>query len=144
MYDTQRDQQLLVDALGVEVVERAPVALLPVADDVGVERDAPRRAALEEAERQIGEAADVTSCVDFQTARDCLLKTSPHFLISHLRLGAYNGLHLAHLAAHARLETRCLLYDEPLDVHLRESLNPRLARCLHVLPLLLAGVQSFF
>jgi hypothetical protein len=56
--------------------------------------------------------------VDFQTARNCLLKTSPDFLISHLRLGAYNGLHLAYLASHARLETRCLLYDEPLDVHL--------------------------
>ena len=53
----QLAQQLLVDALGVEVVERAPVALLPVADDVGVERDAPRHAALEEPERQVGEAA---------------------------------------------------------------------------------------
>ncbi len=43
--------------LGSRWSRRAPVALLPVADDVGVERDAPRRAALEEAERQIGEAA---------------------------------------------------------------------------------------
>jgi hypothetical protein len=68
--------------------------------------------------KEIGEAVDVTACTDFQAARDCLLKTSPAFLISHLRLGAYNGLHLAHLAAHARLETRCLLYDEPLDLHL--------------------------
>lgn len=68
--------------------------------------------------REIGKAVDVETCIDFQAARDCLLKTSPAFLISHLRLGAYNGLHLAHLAAHARLETRCLLYDEPLDIHL--------------------------
>ena len=45
--------------------------------------------------KEIGEAAEVTSCVDFQSARDCLLTTSPDFLISHLRLGAYNGLHLA-------------------------------------------------
>ena len=68
--------------------------------------------------RQIDEVADVTSCVDFQTARSCLLDSPPDFLISHLRLGAYNGLHLAYLASQARLETRCLLYDEPLDVHL--------------------------
>ena len=68
--------------------------------------------------KEIGQAADVTTCVDFQSARACLLTAPPDFLISHLRLGAYNGLHLVHLAAHARIETRCLLYDEPVDVHL--------------------------
>ena len=80
-----------------------------------VDPDADR---LELLTRAIAEAADVTACADFQTARSYLLKISPDFLISHLRLGAYNGLHLAHLAAYARLETRCLLYDEPLDFHL--------------------------
>lgn len=68
--------------------------------------------------REISEAVDVTVCTDFQSARDSLLTTSPEFLISNLRLGAYNGLHLAHLAVLARLQTRCLVYDEPTDPHL--------------------------
>jgi hypothetical protein len=67
---------------------------------------------------EIGELLDVTTCTDFQRARVCLLTTAPDFLISNIRLGAYNGIHLAHLAVHSHLETRCLLYDEPVDLHL--------------------------
>ena len=78
----------------------------------------PDAARLDLLRRQIGPAIEVISCVDFRSARDCLLTGSPDFLISHLRLGAYNGLHLVYLAVYARLETRCLVYDEPLDLHL--------------------------
>jgi len=68
--------------------------------------------------RQIPDGVDVTACTHFRAARECLLSISPQYLISNLRLGMYNGLHLAHLAAHARLATTCLLYDERLDLHL--------------------------
>src|SRR5262245_31010418 len=61
---------------------------------------------------------DVAACTDFRSARECLLATSPAFLFSHVRLGAYNGLHLVYLAVHARLDTRCVLFDDPLDPQL--------------------------
>lgn len=67
---------------------------------------------------EIGELLDVTTCMDFPRARFCLLTTAPDFLICNIRLGAYNGIHLAHLAVHSHLATRCLLYDEPVDLHL--------------------------
>lgn len=68
--------------------------------------------------KEIGQAVEVTACTEFRDARHCLLSTSPALLISHIRLGAYNGLHLAHLAVHAQLETRCIFYDEAIDIHL--------------------------
>jgi DNA-binding NtrC family response regulator len=54
----------------------------------------------------------------FETARNLLHTQWYDLLITDLRLAAYNGLHLAYLASHAHLGTRCLLYDEPLDAHL--------------------------
>ena len=52
----QRRELGPVDALGVEAAHGLPVALLPVADEVGVERRGPRHAAFEEAEVEVGEA----------------------------------------------------------------------------------------
>ena len=79
----------------------------------------PNRDRLALLRREIGDGVDVTDCTTFQAARDCLLRTTaPLILVSHLRLGPFNGLHLAHLAAYRRPDTRCLVYDEPTDAHL--------------------------
>jgi DNA-binding NtrC family response regulator len=58
--------------------------------------------------------ADVDACADFQTARARLLLKPPDLLVTNLRLQAYNGLHLVHLAA--GMPTRCIAYAEHDDL----------------------------
>jgi len=53
--------------------------------------------------------ADVEVCTNFRDARTRLLNQSPDLLITNLRLRAYNGLHLVHLAAGTH--TRCIVYS---------------------------------
>jgi hypothetical protein len=78
----------------------------------------PNRSRLDLLRREAEAIVDVTACTGFQAARRCLLTTAPAFLFSHFRLGAYNGLHLVHLAVHARVEMRFVLFDEQLDPQL--------------------------
>jgi hypothetical protein len=62
----------------------------------------------------------VECCSDFQTARRTLREYGPNLLVTNLYLGAFNGLHLVHLAdTTSRLKTRCVAYA---NVH-----NPALA-----------------
>ena len=78
----------------------------------------PNKSRLELLRREVAAFVDVTACTDFQSARACLLTTSPDFLFSHFRLGAYNGLHLVHLAVHARMDMRFVLFDDQVDPQL--------------------------
>jgi hypothetical protein len=50
----------------------------------------------------------------FQDARPRLLSRRPDLLITNLRLKAYNGLHLVHLAAGT--PTRCIVYSTSDDI----------------------------
>lgn len=68
--------------------------------------------------RWIGNAVALTTCGTFRAARQQLLATRPALLITNIRLGSYNGLHLVYLATLADLDTRCVVYDEPADFHL--------------------------
>src|SRR5438067_9087913 len=55
--------------------------------------------------------AEIDTCVDFPSARARLFGTPPvDLLITNLRLGAFNGLHLVFLAQSSDLSTRCLTY----------------------------------
>ena len=56
--------------------------------------------------------ADVEVCSEFLAARARLLDQPPDLLVTNVRLWAYNGLHLIHLAA--RTHTRCIAYS-PYD-----------------------------
>ena len=58
--------------------------------------------------------ADVDACADFQAARARLLLKPPDLLVTNLRLQAYNGLHLVHLAR--EMPTRCIAYAEDDDL----------------------------
>jgi len=58
--------------------------------------------------------AGVEACTDFRDARTRLLTQPPDLLITNLRLQAYNGLHLVHLAAGTR--TRCIVYSTQDDL----------------------------
>jgi hypothetical protein len=81
--------------------------------------------------------ADVEACSDFQAARLRLLVKPPDLLVTNLRLEAYNGLHLVHLAA--EMPTRCIAYGEDGDLVLAREVQAaggfyeRSKRLLHAL-----------
>jgi DNA-binding NtrC family response regulator len=62
--------------------------------------------------------ADVVEFGDFMQARRCLLSGDCRLVIANLRLQAYNGLHLVHLASASRLPARFLVYSERRDLAL--------------------------
>jgi CheY-like chemotaxis protein len=65
--------------------------------------------------------ADVQVCTDFRNARARLLHQPPDLLITNLRLEAYNGLHLVHLAAATR--TRCIVFSTRDDLGLAREVQ---------------------
>lgn len=65
--------------------------------------------------------ADVEVCTNFRTARARLFDQPPDLLITNLRLEAYNGLHLVHLAAATR--TRCIVYSTHEDLGLAREVQ---------------------
>ena len=81
--------------------------------------------------------ADVEACSDFQTARLRLLVHPPDLLVTNLRLQAYNGLHLVHLAA--GMPTRCIAFGDEDDLVLAREVQAagafyeRSKRLLHAL-----------
>ena len=80
-----------------------------------VEPDPTLRAGLRDSIRSL---ADVDECQDCPAARARLSEKRYDWLVINLRLDAYNGLHLVHLAAAAGLPTRSLVYGERQDVSL--------------------------
>jgi hypothetical protein len=65
--------------------------------------------------------ADVNVCTNFRTARARLLHQPPDLLITNLRLEAYNGLYLVHLAAATR--TRCIVFSTHDDFGLAHEVQ---------------------
>jgi ActR/RegA family two-component response regulator len=73
-------------------------------------------------QRAVGDVAEVEPCAEFRRARARLLTKPPDFLVTNLRLEAYNGLHLVLLAAGTG--TRCIVYAANDDIVLaREAQN---------------------
>jgi DNA-binding NtrC family response regulator len=99
----------LARALFLSVLSRMPKQLLLV------EPDAARRGRLREV---AGRHLLVDARGDFLSARVQLFAKPYDWLVTNLRLQAYNGLHLVHLAASTGLPTRILVYGEPHDVAL--------------------------
>jgi CheY-like chemotaxis protein len=65
--------------------------------------------------------AGIEAFTDFRAARTRLLNQPPDLLITNLRLQAYNGLHLVHLAAGTR--TRCIVYSTYDDLMLAREVQ---------------------
>jgi hypothetical protein len=55
--------------------------------------------------------ADVSLRADFESARRDLLTWSPNLLVTNLRLGAHNGLHLVYLATVTDCATRAIVFS---------------------------------
>jgi hypothetical protein len=116
----------MVDAASGEAMGRAPevtapsLSFLPVKwagseRVLLVEPDAVRRAHLRHAGRAV---ADIDGDADFLVARTHLISKPYNWLLTNIRLGAYNGLHLVQLAGTARRPVRSLVYDDKRDVWL--------------------------
>jgi DNA-binding NtrC family response regulator len=94
-------------------------------------RFTPKRVLLVEPDRAVGRrlqracapAGRVTLCPEFQTARARLLAMPPEVLITNLRLGEYNGLHLLMLIKTSRIPVRCVIVhtDRPDAYLIREA-----------------------
>jgi DNA-binding NtrC family response regulator len=66
-------------------------------------------------ERTAASLAHVESHSRFEKARARLFSETFDFLVTNLRLGAYNGLHLVHLTAHDQNPPRAIVYTEKRD-----------------------------
>jgi len=60
-------------------------------------------------------------CTDFAAARQQLLASPPDALVTNLRLGAYNGLHLIYLATGLPHPPRSVVYTDHFDRALIEE-----------------------
>jgi hypothetical protein len=87
-----------------------------------VDVDPERRLALQGAVRHVLPfAGHVDAFGDFASARACLMAHPPRLLATDSRLGAYNGLHLAYLAAALNLPTRVVVYGDGDDLLLAKE-----------------------
>src|SRR5882672_8982419 len=80
-----------------------------------VEPDAATGALLRQSVQGI---ADVDIESEFSAARLRLLGAPFDFLVTNLRLGPYNGLHLVYLASTAELSSRRIVYSDRHDIGL--------------------------
>jgi hypothetical protein len=92
-----------------------------VKDTLLVDPDIPDIRGVGAVEAALRLVADVEVCTDFRNARARLLHKPPDLLITNLRLGAYNGLHLVHLAAATR--TRCIVFSTHDDLGLAREVQ---------------------
>jgi hypothetical protein len=77
-----------------------------------VEPDGLTRAGLRDG---VSTIADVQQQRHFLGARACILSRPYDFVVSNLRLGAYNGVHLVYLGAAQRLPARFIVYADHHD-----------------------------
>jgi DNA-binding NtrC family response regulator len=80
-----------------------------------VEPDGAARERLRSVARRSGH---VDSDAAFPVARAHLLSKPYDWVVTNIRLAAFNGLHLVHLAAAAGLPARVVVYADPRDVAL--------------------------
>ena len=66
----------------------------------------------------ISDLADVWCVSQFAAARSIIQQSPVDLLVTNLRLGAFNGLHLVYLAAFMATQTRAVVYTDWLDTGL--------------------------
>jgi DNA-binding NtrC family response regulator len=75
--------------------------------------------------------AAVESVADFPAARARLFATPFNLVVTNLRLGAFNGLHLAYLVASTGWPPRVVVYSDRLDPSLAREAQRVGAFCEH-------------
>ena len=78
----------------------------------------PDRALRERLRSAAGRFRHIDGDAGFPVARAHLFSTPYDRVVTNIRLAAYNGLHLVHLAAAARLPARFVVYSDARDIAL--------------------------
>ena len=113
---------------------------LPTLRLLVVDPESSTRALLEHATAPL---AHVITYADFATARQVLdEESSLDFLITNVRLGAYNGLHLVHLAAVHGTHPRSIAYTDRRDVGLAKEAQ-RAGAFYEILPCLPVTIAAY-
>jgi DNA-binding NtrC family response regulator len=76
---------------------------------------------------------DVVQAASFEDAKHALAIHRPHLLVTNLRLGAFNGLHLLHLGRLVAPELETILITTPSDFVLKDEAE-NLGACVMVEP----------
>jgi DNA-binding NtrC family response regulator len=76
------------------------------------------RGMLQALQRVLAFRAQVDPFADFVRARAQLIARPPNLLVTHSRLGEYNGLHLAYLVVALAMPTRVVVYGQADDLAL--------------------------
>jgi DNA-binding NtrC family response regulator len=66
-------------------------------------------------QQAVSDVAHIRCVSDFAAARSVLQQSPIDLLVTNLRLGAFNGLHLVYLASFVARRTRAVVYTERLD-----------------------------
>lgn len=69
-------------------------------------------------QQAVSDVADIRCVSDFVAAHSVLQQSPVDLLVTNLRLGAFNGLHLVYLAALVARRTRAVVYTDWLDTGL--------------------------
>ena len=69
-------------------------------------------------QQAVSDVADIQCVSHFAAARSVLQQGAVDLLVTTLRLGAFNGLHLVYLAQFVARGTRAVVYTESLDTGL--------------------------
>ncbi len=83
----------------------------------------PRPAARALLQRAMTSVALVVPQTDFPTARQRLESEGFDFLVTNVRLGLFNGLHLVYLAAAEGIRTLSIVYTEQAEVGLAQEVH---------------------
>ena len=67
--------------------------------------------------------ADVRYVSQFAAARSIVQLSPVHLLVTNLRLGAFNGLHLVYLAALMTTKSRAIVYTDQLEIGLGREIQ---------------------
>lgn len=93
-----------------------------------VEPDAVFGSSLQEV---VSDVADIQCVSDFAVARSVLQDSAVDLLVTNVRLGAFNGLHLVYLAQFVARGTRAIVYTEWLDTGLGRDVQRAGAHSRH-------------
>ena len=71
----------------------------------------------------IADLAEVRCVAKFAEARSAVTLGRVDLVVTNLRLGAFNGLHLVHLAGALATRTRALVYTDQLDIEFGQEIQ---------------------
>ncbi len=83
----------------------------------------PNRTIADRVSAAIRDLVQVHAYPQFEAGKTLVSNAHLDYVVANLRLGAFNGLHLVHLAATAATPPRCIVYTETRDAALAREVH---------------------